>query len=51
MAKEKRLKIKVVQVRVIPSDFDIYSEYAKEKNISKTELFDKFLKMIKERKI
>jgi len=51
MKKEKRLKTKVVQVRVTPRDFDIYEEYAKEKDISKTELFSLFLKMLKDKKI
>jgi len=51
MAKEKRLKTKVVQVRVTPNDYEVYSAYAEKNNISKTELFEKFLQMIKEEKI
>jgi len=51
MTKEKRLKTKVIQVRVTPSDYDIYNEYAKKNNISKTKLFEKFLQMIKEERI
>jgi hypothetical protein len=51
MKKEKRLKTKTVQVRVTPSDYKLYDEYAKKKNISKTELFELFLRLLKEEKI
>jgi len=51
MAIEKRKKTKMLQFRVTPKDFDIYEEYAKEKGISKTELFSLFLKMLKDKKI
>jgi hypothetical protein len=51
MPKEKRKKIKVVQVRVTPSNFKLYEEYANKKQISKTKLFELFLLMLKEDKI
>jgi len=51
MKKEKRLKTRVVQVRLTPSDFELYEATAKKKNLSKTELFELFLEMIKKEKI
>ena len=51
MKKEKRLKTKVVQVRLTPSDYEIYELFARKNNMSKTKLFEKFLQMIKEDKV
>ena len=50
-SKEKRLKTKFIQIRVTPKDYEIYSEYAKKKKISKTELFNLFMELIKKEKI
>ena len=51
MKKEKRLKTRVVQVRLTQSDFELYEITAKKNNLSKTELFELFLEMIKKEKI
>ena len=51
MSKEKRKKSKMLQFRVIPEDFKVFEETAKNKNLSKTELFELFLELLKEEKI
>ena len=48
MAKEKRLKTKVLQVRLKPEDFEFYAEYAKKHNLSKTQLFMNMLGQLRE---
>ena len=47
----KRLKTKVIQIRVTPENYKIFDDHAKKSNISKTELFEKFIQTIKEKKI
>jgi len=49
MKKEKRLKTKVIQIRVTPEKYKIYDDYAKEKCLTKTELFDIFLEQIEKK--
>ena len=51
MSKEKRKKTKMLQFRVMPKDFELFEDVAKRKKISKTELFDLFLELIKKEKI
>jgi len=51
MPKEKRLKTKTIQVRVTPKNYKLYDEYAKSKQITKTELFEIFLKLLEDKKI
>jgi hypothetical protein len=48
---DKRLKTKMIQIRVTPENNKIFDDYAKKHKISKTELFMRFLEMIKEKKI
>jgi len=51
MEKEKRRKTKMIQFRVTPENFRMYEEYSKELNLSKTELFEKFLEQLKKKLI
>jgi hypothetical protein len=51
MRQEKRKKTKMLQFRVIPEDFKTYEEMAIKKKLTKTELFELFLELIKSDKI
>jgi len=51
MAKEKRKKTKMLQFRVTPEDYKLFEAMAKEKDKTKTELFDMFLGLIKDSRV
>ena len=51
MAKEKRKKTKMLQFRVTPEDYKLFEAMAKEKDKTKTELFDMFLELIKDSRV
>ena len=51
MQQEKRRKTKMLQFRVTPKNFKAYEEMAIKKKITKTELFELFLELIKSNKI
>ena len=51
MQQEKRKKTKMLQFRVIPKDFELFEAMARKKNLSKTELFELFLDLIKKEKV
>jgi len=41
--KEKRLKVKGIRVRVSDEKFDAFTQYSKDKNLTKTKILDDFL--------